>query len=56
MQLQFYNTLSLSISKHNFGQVHHKQIVRLVVIMNFDTSLEELDYDYLILLVLKDEI
>ena len=36
--------------------MHHKRIVRLVVIMDFDTNLDELDHDYLILLVIKDEI
>ena len=36
--------------------MHQKRIVRLVVLMDFDTNMDELDHDYLILLVSKDEI
>ena len=36
--------------------MHHKRIVGLVLIMDFETNLDELDHDYVILLVIKDEI
>ena len=44
------------VSKRNWGQLHHKQIVRLLVTIDFDTILDELDHDYLILLVIQNEI
>ena len=36
--------------------MHHKRIVRLLVIIDFDTILDEIDHDYVILLVIKDDI